>query len=200
LPNIVSDSYLKPLKQTDKKRYLEELTSLCIIEPDRYEGLMIEFKQIYPDENFDVFFNAQIFKLLPKVNVKLNEYTGLGFDSSQSKGKFIFIDFWGTWCAACLDESDKIDLYYRLNKSNPLLMVTTIACFDRVENVKQYMSKNKFSFPVLLSDGVIEKITKISYYPTKLLVFPNGTYIKLPINSDFNNIVAKYMKWNIYSE
>jgi hypothetical protein len=79
-------------------------------------------------------------------------------------------------------------------------MVTTIACFDRVENVKQYMSKNKFSFPVLLSDGVIEKITKISYYPTKLLVFPNGTYIKLPINSDFNNIVAKYMKWNIYSE
>jgi hypothetical protein len=66
LPNIVSDSYLKPLKQTDKKRYLEELTSLCIIEPDRYEGLMIEFKQIYPDENFDVFLTPRFSNFFQK--------------------------------------------------------------------------------------------------------------------------------------
>ncbi|WP_166664939.1 TlpA family protein disulfide reductase [Pedobacter metabolipauper] len=197
LPNRPDEFYLSSAKDTDPDAYLEELTSMCIVEPLRYKTLESEYKRLHPEGNFKVYFNSQIKKYLPSVDFKLDDYLGSNFNSLDHKGKFIFIDFWGTWCGACLPEMGNIDAYFKSNQANTDLKVITIACFDKKENIQKYMSGNQYSFPVLMSDGIIEKKTKISHYPTKLLILPNGTYLPLPLRSDYKDLVGKYMKWHI---
>lgn len=191
---------LKDLKISDPQKYLSALAYLCIIEPEGYESLSAEFTKINPSGSFKDFFSSQLKNFLPRAEFKLNGYSEGVFESEKYRGKFVFIDFWGTWCAACLEESHEINAYHQKSLKNNNLMVVTIACFDKKENVQGYMSRNSFSFPVLMSDGNIEDKFGIQVYPTKILVLPNGHYIKLPVNTNFAETVSKYMKWNINTD
>jgi hypothetical protein len=48
-----------------------------------------------------------------------------------------------------------------------------------------------------MSDGQVEKDFKIRGYPTKLLLLPNGVYLTIPYYSNYNDILTKYLKWEI---
>jgi hypothetical protein len=59
------------------------------------------------------------------------------------------------------------------------------------------MAKEKYTYEVLLSDGQVEKDFKIRGYPTKLLLLPNGVYLTISFYSDYEDILSKYLKWEI---
>lgn len=59
------------------------------------------------------------------------------------------------------------------------------------------MAKEKYSYQVLMSDGKVEKDFKISGYPTKLLLLPNGVYVMISFFSNYEDVLNKYLKWEI---
>ncbi|MGY3053189.1 hypothetical protein ACVWYG_001387 [Pedobacter sp. UYEF25] len=76
-------------------------------------------------------------------------------------------------------------------------MVTTVACHDKKKNVDDFMAKTKYTYQVLMSDGKVEKDFKIRGYPTKLLFLPNGVYLTIPYLSNYQDILKKYLEWEI---
>jgi thiol-disulfide isomerase/thioredoxin len=177
---------------------LKKYVDMVIVEPDRYSILKEKYFKAYPNGDFKSFFKQVLKEKLPaspKFNLK--ERSGTEISSVSNKGKFLFIDFWGTWCGACVAEIDKIEDLYLNNPAPDKLNVTTIACYDKKNLVDEFMEKKKFSYPVLMSDDKVEKNFKVRSYPTKLLLLPNDVYLMIPFSDDYKTVVKKYTNWEL---
>jgi len=177
---------------------LLKYVDMVIMEPERYPTLKENYMKVYPNGDFKAFFRAALKTKLSEVpQFSLNDRFGTLVANKDHKGKFVFVDFWGTWCGSCIAEIDKIDAIHLKNPNPEKLLVTTISCFDKKKNVDDFMEKMKYTYQVLMSDGKIEKDFKIKVYPTKVLFLPNGVYLTIPYYSDYNDILNKYLKWEI---
>lgn len=177
---------------------LEKYVDMVIMEPERYTKLKDDYFRAYPNGDFKAFFNAALIAKLPVVpQFSLNERSGILVTNKNQKDKFVFVDFWGTWCGACVGEIDKIEAVNLENPNPEKLVITTIACFDKKKNVDDFMAKTKYTYQVLMSDGQVEKDFKVRSYPTKLLLLPNGVYLTIPYHSNYQDILKKYLNWEI---
>ncbi|WP_166664936.1 TlpA family protein disulfide reductase [Pedobacter metabolipauper] len=177
---------------------LQKYVDMVIMEPERYPILKEKYFKTYPDGDFKAFFSAALKAKLPLVpQFSLSERSGMVVANKDQQNKFVFVDFWGTWCGSCVAEIDKIDAIHLKNPNPEKLIVTTIACFDKKKNVDDFMEKTKYTYQVLMSDGKVENDFKIRGYPTKLLLLPNGVYLTISYYSDYNDILNKYLKWEI---
>lgn len=177
---------------------LKKYVDMVIVEPDRYAILKEKYLKAYPNGDFKSFFRQALKEKLPaspKFNLK--ERSGTEVSSTSNKGKFLFIDFWGTWCGACVAEIDKIEDLHVNNPVPDKLNVTTIACYDKKNLVDEFMEKKKFSYQVLMSDNKVEKDFKVQSYPTKLLLLPNDVYLLIPFSDDYKTVVKKYTSWEL---
>lgn len=177
---------------------LSKYVDMVILEPERYATLKENYLKAYPNGDFKAFFSAALKSKLPAVpQFSLNERSGKTIANKDHQNKFVFVDFWGTWCGACVAEIDRIEAIHLKNPNPEKLIVTTIACYDKKKNVDDFMTKEKYSYQVLMSDGKVEKDFKISGYPTKLLLLPNGVYLMISYYSNYEDILNKYLKWEI---
>lgn len=61
-------------------------------------------------------------------------------------GKVVLLDFWGTWCGACLNQLPHVrDLYEKYHEKG--LVVITIHSTNGVDNMESFLSKNPFPWP-----------------------------------------------------
>ena len=181
-----------------KEVVLEKYAELVIIEPERYGLLKEKYLSAYPAGDFKKWFAKVLKAKLPaSPSFSLKETSGRQVASEENNGKFIFIDFWGTWCKACINEIHKIEELHVGNDKSGKLVVTTIASHDKKEYVDEFMAKNKYSYQVLMSDNLVEGKFKVSYYPTKLLLLPNGTYLIIPYTDNYKALIDKYLAWEI---
>jgi len=177
---------------------LTKYVDMVIMEPERYVILKEKYAKAYPKGDFKSFFSKALKSKLPAVpKFSLNERSGKLVANKDQQNKFVFVDFWGTWCGACVGEIDKIEKIHQTNPAPEKLLVTTIACYDKIKNVDDFMAKEKYTYEVLMSDGKVEKDFKIKSYPTKLLLLPNGVYLTISFYSNYEDILNKYLKWEI---
>ncbi len=192
--------YLEKLKTSGdtSEDILSRYVDMVILQPQRYPVLKQLFAKKYPDGDFTIFFSQALQKKLPvSPAFALNDLSGTKVFRKDNPGKWLFIDFWGTWCGACVGEIDKIEDMYKNNPSAGRLQVTTIACYDKQEWVSQFMTTKNFSFPVLMSDGNVEKLFNVKSYPTKILILPNGHYLIIPFREEYKGLLQQYLMWGI---
>ncbi|GAB3924892.1 TlpA family protein disulfide reductase [Mucilaginibacter myungsuensis] len=180
------------------EQLLKQYVDLVVIEPERYPSLKEKYIKSFPAGDFKKFFNDALKEKLPSTpDFTLNDRSGKQLAMKDQKDKFTFVDFWGTWCGACVDEIHRVEALYKKGIAPGKLTVTTIACFDKKKNVDDFMEARKYTYPVLMSDGKVEKDFKVIGYPTKLLLLPNGTYLDIPYQADYKPIVEKYLAWEM---
>lgn len=126
---------------------------------------------------------------------KLTLLDGAAFDVSQHKGKWVLIDFWGTWCVPCVEELPTMQKFYEGIKAQNDIVLVTIACSDTESRVRNFMQKNSYSFPVVMSDGNVEKKYPVDGYPTKILITPQGKRIRIEFGVDWVSRVNTYRKY-----
>ena len=94
------------------------------------------------------------------------------------KGKYVLIDFWGTWCRGCVEEiPNLVTVYKGLDKSR--FEFIGIAGNDTPENLKKFIDKNGITWPQILSDNSnkLIEIYKIKGFPQTVLLDPHGKVI-----------------------
>jgi len=161
---------------------------------------VVELKSLYEKNNQTISFNKywanKLMDLLPVApEFKLRSIDGEFVELNSFKGKWILLDFWGTWCSPCKEELPKVQnistkIFNEFSKS---AVVYTIACRDEVATVKKFMKEKKYKFNVLMSDENVEKDYKITGYPTKILITPTGHYFILYFNSNWEEVVEAYV-------
>jgi hypothetical protein len=98
---------------------------------------------------------------------------------------------------ACVYEIHLVEAMHLNNPAPEKLKVTTIACYDKIDLVKDFMTKKKYGYQVLMSDGKVEHDFKVSSFPTKVLLLPNGVYLNIPLGSEYSTLVSKYLAWEL---
>ncbi len=192
------DDYLDFIEANNpnKTKILATLLSMSLLDPTNKNRLETYYKKYnLSGKSFEDYWQDAVSntgKTAP--DVSLSQLDTKIFSSQELSGKWILLDFWGTWCAVCVSEHPDLQKLYDafILSPNKDVRLLTIACRDTPEKVLTYMQKKKYSFPVAMSDDKIEKQFALDGYPTKVLISPKGKFITIPLGIDWVNFVKQY--------
>ena len=121
---------------------------------------------------------------MPAPEITLNDLDGKPLSLSQLKGKYVIIDWWGSWCIWCIRGIPKMKEYYA--KYQDKLEIFGVDCRDTQEKwknaVKQYELPWKHVY--MPSDSKLTETYAIQGYPTKCIINPDGTINKIIVGED----------------
>jgi cytochrome c-type biogenesis protein len=112
---------------------------------------------------------------------------GENFKLSDHKGKFVFIDFWGTWCGPCVGEVPHL---IELAETIPTdqLVVIGLSVGDTEEKLNTFIAEKKINYKNAMCNDEIQQEFGVNSFPTTFLIDKEG------------NIVAKNLRGNLLSQ
>ncbi len=117
--------------------------------------------------------------------------SGEKFKLSDLKGKFVLLDFWGSWCGPCRRENPNlVELYQKTRQLN--FEIVSIGIETSESSWKNAIAKDHLNWPLHIGQfdrfsSPIVQLFKIKQIPTKLLIDPNGTIIS--VNPDMDSVI-----------
>ena len=112
----------------------------------------------------------------------LKSHSGAAISLVQLRGKWVLVNFWGTWCAPCREEAPVLEKLAKRFAGK--LEVLGLALNDTAENLQRYTDSVHPSYPIL-SAGSLKDATPVQYgvgdgdgggsVPMTVLVRPDGS-------------------------
>jgi thiol-disulfide isomerase/thioredoxin len=116
----------------------------------------------------------------------LNDLNGKPLKLSSFKGKYVLLDFWGTWCIWCVRGIPKMKEYY--NKYKGKFEILSIDCNETQDKwkagVKKYQLPWKHVYQPRTGAVQTTELYGITGFPTKILVGPDGKIVKTVVGED----------------
>ena len=134
------------------------------------------------------FCNLTIQEDAPEVapDFTLPDTSGTGFTLSSLRGKYVILDFWGTWCKICMRGMPKLKAAQ--DKYPGKFEIVGIDCGDKTVKWKHWVDSLSDKMPwrhVIMGRRLdVQRDYKIKGYPTKILVAPDGKIIKSFVGED----------------
>ena len=117
----------------------------------------------------------------------LNDINGKPLALSSLRGKYVIIDFWGTWCIWCVRGMPMMKEYYK--RYSDKMEILGVDCNDPEKKwkagVKELDLPWKHVYNPKGSSAILEKY-EIQGFPTKILVDPEGKIVKTVVGEDPN--------------
>jgi peroxiredoxin len=104
---------------------------------------------------------------------------------SNYRGKVVLINFWGTWCEPCKEETPALQAMYRELHGQGLEIIGVNLYSQETagqESVREFLSQYDVSYPIALdTSGETARAFQISPIPVSYFVDPDGTirYVKV---------------------
>ena len=107
----------------------------------------------------------------------LKNQSGNFFSLNDYKGKFLFLNFWATWCEPCKEEMVSMNTLYNHFKTKKLEMVA-ISVDESWDPVNRYLVDKNFNFEIILDkQGKTPKDFGTNKFPETYIISPEGKII-----------------------
>jgi thiol-disulfide isomerase/thioredoxin len=128
-------------------------------------------------------------KAAPALHITGTTQPKKGTTLESYRGKWVLIDFWGTWCSPCVNGMPKLVSFYNKHKAQrdrfEILAIhdgsakTMKELLAKMRPIEKAKWKGPLPFPVLLDGtGATVKDYGIVAFPTLLLIDPEGRIVK----------------------
>ncbi|MBQ6166890.1 MAG: TlpA family protein disulfide reductase [Muribaculaceae bacterium] len=113
----------------------------------------------------------------------LMDINGKPMALSSLRGKWVILDFWGSWCSWCIKGMPKMKEYYA--KYNDKLEILGVDCNDTVEKWKAAVAKHELPWLHVYWDKDDENCDNpialygVRGFPTKVIIDPEGNVAKV---------------------
>ena len=130
----------------------------------------------------------------------LMDINGKPLALSSLRGKWVILDFWGSWCSWCIKGMPKMKEYYA--KYNDKLEILGVDCNDTVEKWKAAVAKHELPWLHVYWDKNDENCDNpialygVRGFPTKVIIDPEGNVAKVIVGEDpaFYGILDEMLK------
>lgn len=114
----------------------------------------------------------------------LNDINGKPLSLSSLRGKYVLLDFWGSWCGWCIKGIPQLKEYY--DKYKGKFEILSIACNDTDEKWKAAVKKYEMPWLHVINPKNSNALEgyMITGFPTKILIGPDGKIIKTVVGED----------------
>lgn len=121
---------------------------------------------------FSVFPEAQA---IPAFNLRTTD--GKNVSINDLKGKYVFLNFWATWCPPCQKEMPSMEaLYAKFGKKNFTMLAVSVR--ENPKTVEKFLASRKYTFPIALDpDGAVSELFVGRGIPTTYILDPQGKAI-----------------------
>lgn len=115
----------------------------------------------------------------------LQDIKGQPITLSSLRGKYVVLDFWGSWCGWCIKGMPKMKEYYAKYKDMGL-EILGIDCRDTDAKWKAAVEKHQLPWLHVYCPKESDVTTRyaISGYPTKIVVGKDGNIVKVVVGED----------------
>ena len=113
----------------------------------------------------------------PAPNFKLSNLDGKDIALTDFRGKYVVLDFWGSWCGWCIAGIPQMKQYYA--KYSKQVEFVGICAFDTDEKWRAAVAKHKIPWVNVLDTEATDVIKTygVSGFPTKIIVNPEGKIV-----------------------
>ena len=114
----------------------------------------------------------------------LNDINGKPLKLSSLRGKYVILDFWGSWCGWCIKGFPEMKKYYEKYKGK--FEILGIDCNDTEEKWKAAVEENKLPWLHVYcpKDAKVTDDYGITGFPTKIVIAPDGKIYKSIVGED----------------
>ena len=111
----------------------------------------------------------------------LNDLRGKPLALSSLRGKYVVLDFWGSWCGWCIHGIPDMKRYYAKYKDR--MEILGIDCRDKEEVWKAAVEKHALPWLHVRNEGNpdVSLLYAVEGYPTKIVVDPEGKIAKIVV-------------------
>ena len=116
----------------------------------------------------------------------LPDINGNDFTLSSMRGKYVVLDFWGTWCKICMKGMPKLKEAQKKYKGK--FEIIGVDCGDKTVKWRHWVDSLKNDMPwkhVIMGRKLqVQQEYRIKGYPTKILIDPDGKIVKSFVGED----------------
>jgi len=127
---------------------------------------------------------AEAAPLVP--DFELPDLQGNPLKLSSLRGKYVVIDFWGSWCVWCIRGIPKMKEAYAKHKEK--MEILGVDCHDTEDKWKAAVNENQMPWlQVRCPDEKVQALREmynIEGFPTKVIVDPEGKLVKVVVGED----------------
>lgn len=162
--------YLKKVNSKYKKsRYYKDLV-------DTYKRLVTQKKSQE---------KTKVGRKAPRIKTN-STYSGKEFDLKSYRGKYVLIDFWGTWCGYCIKGMPEMKKFADAHKAK--MRIVGIASESKnLKPWRNFIKNNPYKWvQVLNGKGKYDYVKQfgVSGFPTKILISPDGKILLRHVGED----------------
>ncbi len=109
----------------------------------------------------------------------LEDINGKMLALSSLRGKYVMLDFWGSWCGACIRSFPHLKAFYEQHRDK--LEVIGIACHDTKEKWHAAVQRHKLPWLHVLNGERTDDVATlygVQGYPTYVLIAPDGKVLQ----------------------
>ena len=113
----------------------------------------------------------------------LKDLAGKEHSLADFKGKYVFVDIWGTWCGYCVEVLPKIKKVYKnLDKDKIAFVSICVDCPD----LDEFLETTELPWLQLVTDSGDKILNQfgVDAYPTPVLIDPNGKILESGIEEE----------------
>ncbi|MBR1463414.1 MAG: AhpC/TSA family protein [Prevotella sp.] len=114
----------------------------------------------------------------------LNDINGNPLALSSLRGKYVILDFWGSWCGWCIKGFPEMKNYY--NKYKGKFEILGIDCNDTEQKWKDAVKKNELPWLHVYNPRSSKVLSDygVQGFPTKIILGPDGKIVKTIVGED----------------
>lgn len=114
----------------------------------------------------------------------LKNVEGNDVSLSSLKGKYVVVDFWGTWCPWCVKGIPDMKASYE--KYSDKMEILSVDCGDTETDWKDAVKEHQMTWTNVIDTekNPVSELYGVDGFPTKIVVDPEGKVAKVVVGED----------------